>query len=874
MDGRRTRSTRSKVAQDIQELPATTRSTRRTKKQTNDEEEATETINEEVESSEIESGADCENQSEQAHAVEDNGSSNDDNFEQQLNEKEEETNQTDETVEKEQQEEFIADLAEENANSFPSACDDSSNVGQEHETNNQTENNASVQDSLDAEFQQSMETDTFAISEDVKQKDDQATDLDAENISEDELPPQPSKPEVQDAEEVSDEELPGPKMAELPADTEIVSEEELPPTTKKEGKRKLEDYDPSDPTETEETDAPEKKAKREGEEPEKKYRLPDLEKYWKAVKADSEDFNAWTYLLQYVDSENDVEAAREAYDKFLSRYCYCYGYWRKYADYEKKKGSMEKCEEVFERGLKAIPLSIDLWIHYLTHVKQNHQEDRDYIRSQFERALSACGLEFRSDKLWEGYIRWENEEKNLLNIVAIYDRLLATPTQAYKSQWENFRELVNNSPVQKLIPVEEFKKLREEVRKDSNEKIDLDEIPPGEDEADDHVSNEEEADAIRKMIISKRKKLNKANVEMINKRWTFEENIKRPYFHVKQLEKIQLKNWKEYLDFEIEQGDKKRILVLFERCLIACALYDEFWIKLIRYLESDSEDPEFEARTRDVYERACTIHHPDKVNLHLMWAAFEETINNADKASKILENIDKNHPNLLQVAYRRINLERRRGNLDACVNLYEQYYENAKNKNIASALAIKYARFIYKIKHDYEKAQEILKSSLEKDPTNTRLALQYIDLSLQRQEIDEKEIVGILDKYIQQDNLDTEQKLLFAQRKVEFLEDFGSSVRELQEAQKVLQSALEKSKENKKKATSEHESAPASKKFKESSSSNNGAAYSSAYNYQGYSNPTYANQWAGGYNYDYNQWSGSYYNQSSYGQHGSYGSSY
>lgn len=77
-----------------------------------------------------------------------------------------------------------------------------------------------------------------------------------------------------------------------------------------------------------------------------KHKLPDLDKYWKAVKADQEDFNAWTYLLQYVDSESDVEAAREAYDSFLSRYSYCYGYWRKYADYEKKKGSVEECDEV------------------------------------------------------------------------------------------------------------------------------------------------------------------------------------------------------------------------------------------------------------------------------------------------------------------------------------------------------------------------------------------------------------------------------------------------------------------------------------------------------------------------------------------------
>jgi len=44
--------------------------------------------------------------------------------------------------------------------------------------------------------------------------------------------------------------------------------------------------------------------------------------------------------------QNDVAAAREAYDAFLSHYPYCYGYWRKFADYERKKGNLEKCEEV------------------------------------------------------------------------------------------------------------------------------------------------------------------------------------------------------------------------------------------------------------------------------------------------------------------------------------------------------------------------------------------------------------------------------------------------------------------------------------------------------------------------------------------------
>lgn len=91
---------------------------------------------------------------------------------------------------------------------------------------------------------------------------------------------------------------------------------------------------------------------------------------------------------------------------------------------------------MFERGLEAIPLSVDLWIHYLTHVKSNHADQEDYIRSQFERAVEACGLEFRSDKLWDAYLKWENENKCYQRMVKIYDRLLAIPTQGYSGHFD------------------------------------------------------------------------------------------------------------------------------------------------------------------------------------------------------------------------------------------------------------------------------------------------------------------------------------------------------------------------------------------------------------------------------------------------------
>lgn len=325
-------------------------------------------------------------------------------------------------------------------------------------------------------------------------------------------------------------------------------------------------------------------------------------------------------------------------------------------------------------------------------------------------------------------------------------------------------------------------------------------LAPGEEEPDDHVRNENETLLIKDRVLAARRKIQKSTVTAVSARWTFEEGIKRPYFHVKPLERCQLKNWKGYLDFEIEQGDQHRVIVLFERCLIACAMYDEFWLKFIRYLESKVPDTEIVQKTREVYERACTIHHPEKPKLHLMWSAFEELHDNSNKAADILSNVEKVCPNVIQVAYRRINLERRRGDLNKCSQLYEHYITNSKNKNTAGSFAIKYARFCHKIKGQLDTGLNVLRAASEKDPSNTRVVLQLIDMALQRDKINEEEVIKMMDGFLARENLDPDQRVLFTQRKVEFLEDFGSSAKDLQEAQKLLQSALNKANENKSKS--------------------------------------------------------------------------
>ena len=103
----------------------------------------------------------------------------------------------------------------------------------------------------------------------------------------------------------------------------------------------------------------------------------------------------------------------------------------------------------------------------------------------------------------------------------------------------------------------------------------------------------------------------------VNARWKYEEGIKRPYFHVKPLERGQLKNWHDYIDFTKkssgkEGGDLTEVEILYERCLIACALYEEFWMKYVSWFEK-REDGDFTDKIRDILARACTHHLPTKV---------------------------------------------------------------------------------------------------------------------------------------------------------------------------------------------------------------------------------------------------------------------
>lgn len=82
------------------------------------------------------------------------------------------------------------------------------------------------------------------------------------------------------------------------------------------------------------------------DEPAAKKRSDETDKLWKNVHENPSDFQNWTLLLQHIDQLSELESGREAYDGFFERYPYCYGYWKKYADLERRKGNLETAMQV------------------------------------------------------------------------------------------------------------------------------------------------------------------------------------------------------------------------------------------------------------------------------------------------------------------------------------------------------------------------------------------------------------------------------------------------------------------------------------------------------------------------------------------------
>ncbi len=552
-------------------------------------------------------------------------------------------------------------------------------------------------------------------------------------------------------------------------------------------------------------------------------------------------------------------------------------------------------------------MSVDLWVSYLDLYHKIYKSTEDFdrlFREQCERGIMTVGLDFKSDLLWERYLEWELERKNLEYVTEIYARLVRIPTKLYNKHWDNFIAHVRDHHPRDILSYEDYDQLRRVTCKELGLTYRPDPVVEPHKVREVFLPEDKLKAGMKERIVASLVNAHETTEQDVEKRLKFESKIKRPYFHVKPLDLRQLKNWDAYLEFEIAGDNHERIVVLFERCLIPCAKYEQFWAKYAQYLEDHHKrdktnkpkprptiDPENQSHiirkarwsfgtgltnvddlrerkcmwtlrgwketdkdgneimvaeeipkpvskdvkakdneandkesgdkepddcepnqnlkpseenekntdeknvedemssvckttwsnlegqeaVRNVYKRGCYIHCPQKALIHLKFATFEESCENNMAAKEVLYTLLQKFPLLIEASMHLIDLERRSGSFDAVVDLYKKLMKKIpqNRKSLKTWIAMKMARFQFKVANEPDKALATLRVAMKKDKSDPRLYTQIIDICYQRTPADINGVTASIELALKSSDLNNMQKLTFVKRKLEMMQEFG-----------------------------------------------------------------------------------------------------
>ena len=149
----------------------------------------------------------------------------------------------------------------------------------------------------------------------------------------------------------------------------------------------------------------------------------------------------------------------------------------------------------------------------------------------FERGANAVGLDFLSHLFWDKYIEFEERLECEDKIFAILERVVHIPMHQYARYFDRFRTLAQSRPLVELLPEDTLAQFRQEVLADP---------PPAVQAGQQQIKMERGELEIEREV---RARIDNFHLEIFSrtqtettKRWTYESEIKRPYFHVTELD--------------------------------------------------------------------------------------------------------------------------------------------------------------------------------------------------------------------------------------------------------------------------------------------------------------------------------------------------
>eukprot|EP00928_Gymnodinium_smaydae_P082871 TRINITY_DN66140_c0_g1_i1.p1 TRINITY_DN66140_c0_g1~~TRINITY_DN66140_c0_g1_i1.p1 ORF type:complete len:751 (+),score=128.39 TRINITY_DN66140_c0_g1_i1:58-2253(+) len=180
--------------------------------------------------------------------------------------------------------------------------------------------------------------------------------------------------------------------------------------------------------------------------------------------------------------------------------------------------------------------------------------------------------------------------------------------------------------------------------------------------------------------------------EEVDRLREFEASLTRPYFHNEPLSLVQVSTWRRFLDAEVARHprDEERLRALFQRCLVPCNNYFEFWSRFADHLEGTAGID----AAREMLENACLTGRlrgrPDAL---VALAELEEQCGMPERAQAILD-LAMNYSmarGSAEIALRRVALEFRTSGAEKAVSMLRGFMQSPSDASAKLLLTIRYA---------------------------------------------------------------------------------------------------------------------------------------------------------------------------------------
>ncbi|KAL8113173.1 uncharacterized protein LOC141667685 isoform X2 [Apium graveolens] len=437
------------------------------------------------------------------------------------------------------------------------------------------------------------------------------------------------------------------------------------------------------------------------------------------------DFDTWTALIAQIEKHylDDINTISLVYDSFLSKFPLCHVYWKNYADHKARLCTLDKAVEIYERALQSATYCVSLWVNYCTFSITAFEDPCD-IRRLFKRGMSFVGKDYLCHTLWDKYIEFECSQNQWSSLLRILIQSLRFPTKKLHNYYDNFKK---------------FAAILEEEREClniSSMEVQAEVLPCGamnmsETNIDDIIRNMQNpsndsqcSDALQNYLAIGEQFYQRA-CQLEGKIHDFETSIGRPFFHMKPLDDNHLASWHSYLDFIEKQEDFDWIVKIYEKCLIPCANYPEFWMRYVEFMETKGG----RELSNFALERATQIFLENTPVIHIFNARFREQIGDVHGARAAFLHGDKDlNSYFVESVIKAANMEKRLGNLAGASSIYENALNLASNKqklHTVPVLYIHYSRLKHLIASSADKAIDVMLNGIEHVP-RCRLLLEEL----------------------------------------------------------------------------------------------------------------------------------------------------